>query len=82
MPTISTDRPCGACGRGQRSPGTTTITVTRDTMVLVYLNVPAEVCDVCEEELLSSDTARTIEQWTDEAIAGGVRMQVREFQAA
>ena len=82
MPTISPERACGACGRGRRTPGTTTLTVTRDTIVLVYLNVPAEVCDVCDEELLAEETARAIERLTDEAIAGGVRMQIREFKAA
>ena len=37
-------------------------TVKRGADVLVFENVPAEVCDVCSDMLLSPDTIRHLEQ--------------------
>jgi YgiT-type zinc finger domain-containing protein len=36
-------------------------TVRRDGKIIVFENVPAEVCDVCSDTLLSPDTIRRIE---------------------
>jgi YgiT-type zinc finger domain-containing protein len=40
-------------------------TVNRGGGVLVFENVPAEVCDVCSDMLLSPDTIRHLEQMID-----------------
>ena len=37
-------------------------TVKRGAEVIVFENVPAEVCDVCSDMLLSPDTIRHLEQ--------------------
>ena len=37
-------------------------TVKRDADVLVFENVPAEVCAVCSDTLLSPETVRHLEQ--------------------
>jgi YgiT-type zinc finger domain-containing protein len=36
-------------------------TLRKDGKLLVFENVPAEVCDVCSDTLLSPDTIRRIE---------------------
>jgi YgiT-type zinc finger domain-containing protein len=36
-------------------------TVRKDGRLLVFENVPAEVCDVCSDTLLSPETVRRIE---------------------
>lgn len=46
---------------GQYGPKPIVHTVTQAGGVLVFENVPAEVCDVCSDVLLSPETVRHIE---------------------
>lgn len=40
-------------------------TVKRGANVLVFENVPAEICDVCSDMILAPDTIRHLEQLMD-----------------
>jgi YgiT-type zinc finger domain-containing protein len=40
---------CVICKQGETQPGTTTMTLERDTTTLVFKNVPAQVCENCAE---------------------------------
>ena len=57
---------CPLCG-GRRAPGKTTYAVDLGTGVVVVRNVPAMVCGQCGEDWLSDDTARRLEELTEEA---------------
>jgi len=67
------------CHGGDRSAGTTTITLTRGDATIVIRQVPALVCGTCGEASLDSATARELEQLAEAAIAGGVRYEVRDY---
>ncbi|MGE3512576.1 MAG: type II toxin-antitoxin system MqsA family antitoxin [Vicinamibacterales bacterium] len=73
---------CVLCGTGQRVPGTTTVTLTQGEAVIVFRDVPAEVCDTCGEGYVALDTAAELDRLARAAIEGGVRYAVREYQAA
>ena len=72
--------PCGVCGSGHRKPGTTTITVDRGSLVLVFRHVPASVCDNCESAIVDVDVARELERQVAAAVAAGVTTDVRDYQ--
>lgn len=73
---------CVLCDHGERQRGTTTITLNRQDAVIVFRDVPADVCDNCGEAYLAVDTARELEQLATAAITAGVKYEVREYVAA
>jgi YgiT-type zinc finger domain-containing protein len=71
--------PCPLCHTGDRRPGTTTITLTRDDATIVFRHVPALVCETCGEAALETETAGALEHLTAQAIASGVRYALRDY---
>ncbi|MGZ3610756.1 MAG: type II toxin-antitoxin system MqsA family antitoxin, partial [Ktedonobacteraceae bacterium] len=49
---------CVICKQGETQPGTTTMTLERDSTTVVFKNVPAEVCQICGEAYLDAATTR------------------------
>ena len=72
---------CPLCRTGNRSVGTTTITLSRDDSTIVFRHVPAKVCDTCGEASISAAVAQSLEQLAASEIAGGVRYEVRDYIA-
>jgi len=70
---------CPLCHAGERRAGTTTITLTRGDATIVIRQVPAQVCAMCGEASLASDTAGELEQLAAHAIASGVRYELRDY---
>jgi YgiT-type zinc finger domain-containing protein len=71
--------PCPLCHDGDRRPDTTTITLTRGDVTIVIRQVPAQVCETCGEASLDVETACELEQVAEQAIASGVRYEVRDY---
>ena len=71
--------PCPLCHVGERSAGTTTITLTRGDATIVIRQVPAQVCATCGEASIDSETALELEQLAEQAIAGGVKYELRDY---
>jgi YgiT-type zinc finger domain-containing protein len=73
---------CVICKHGQTSPQEVTVTLERGPLTLVFKSVPADVCENCGEQYISSQTtARLLEEAT-KAVAAGVQVEVREYIAA
>lgn len=66
--------PCPLCHVGERSAGTTTITLTRGAATIVIRQVPAHVCSTCGEASLDSETALDLEPLAEQMIASGGRV--------
>jgi YgiT-type zinc finger domain-containing protein len=73
---------CVICRYGRTAPGTATVTITRDAMLLVLRNVPAEVCDACGEQYFDEETTRRLEREAEDARRAGVHVLVREYLTA
>lgn len=71
--------PCPLCQGGDRIAGTTTITLTRGEATIVIRQVPALVCATCAEASLDSETAGELEQLAEQAIASGVKYELRDY---
>lgn len=73
---------CPICRHGATKAGHSTATLERGSVTLVVRRVPAEVCDNCGEEYVGEHEANQLLQLLDQAEAGGVRVDVRDFLAA
>lgn len=75
-------KPCPICKHGERKPGSTTITLTRAVVTIVFEHVPAEVCDNCGESYVSAETTKHLFEEAQAAARAGFRVAVREYVAA
>ena len=73
---------CVICKHGETRPGTTTVTLTRDRITLVFRGVPAAVCDNCGEEYLDEGIAARLLALAEEAAQAGIQVEVRDYVAA
>ena len=72
---------CAICKNGVTIPGNTTIVLEKDTATLVFKNVPAEICDNCGEEYLSSSTNNKLLEKANDAVKRGVDLELLRFAA-
>ncbi len=62
---------CVICGVGETEPGTATITLEKDTTIIVFKKVPADICQACGESYTDEDvTDRLLSIVTEEAKRG------------
>ena len=73
---------CVICKGGETEPGHTTLTLERDTLVLVVKDVPALVCQVCGEAYVDEATTEGLLELADDMSAAGTLVDVRRFAAA
>lgn len=72
---------CVFCRVGERRPGTTSITLTRDETAVVIRGVPAEVCDSCGHAYFDSTVVEALERIHEAAMDAGAKYAVRDFAA-
>lgn len=51
---------CAICKHGETQTGFTTIVLEKNETILVFKQVPAQICDNCGEEYISSQTNKGI----------------------
>ena len=73
---------CPVCKVGETYPGVTTITLERDETVIVFRNVPADVCNNCGEAYLSEKVTSQLLSMAEDAYHNGVQVDVRTFLPA
>ena len=73
---------CVICKQGTTHPGTATEVLERDGAVIVFRNVPADVCEVCGETYLDAATTSRLQAEAEKLIATGSRLDVRDYRAA
>jgi len=64
---------------GQYEPRPIVHTVKRGGDILVFENVPAEVCNVCSDMLLAPETVRHLEELVREPAEPGKHAPVYEY---
>jgi len=73
---------CHICNNGQTQSGLVTVTLERGNVTLVYKAVPAQVCENCGEEYISSETTARLLQQAEAAVRAGVEVEVKAYMAA
>jgi YgiT-type zinc finger domain-containing protein len=73
---------CVMCRHGETEPGTTTMTLERDTTTVVFKNIPAEVCQICGEAYLDAETTRHLLNIVEEAARVSVLVLQPQLQGS
>jgi YgiT-type zinc finger domain-containing protein len=73
---------CVICKHGQTHPQAVSVTLERGPLTLVFKSVPADVCENCGEQYVSSQTSTRLLEEAEKAAAAGVQVEVRAFAAA
>ena len=73
---------CVLCRCGETQPGHTTVTLERGGSVIVFKQVPAQVCCNCGHAYVDRPVSRELLKTAEEEIRSGVQMAVREFVTA
>jgi YgiT-type zinc finger domain-containing protein len=73
---------CPICRNGSTSAGHATITLEHEGTVVVFKEVPAEICEVCGEAYTDTATTDVLLQRTRKAGEQGVEVQVQHYIAA
>lgn len=72
---------CGLCRNGSLVEGTTTVTLERQGALVVIRDVPALVCDSCDDYFLSEATTREVLAAAREAAARGAEVEIIRYAA-
>ena len=72
---------CVLCKTGQPQPGTVTVTLERNRTVVVFKDVPAEVCQNCGEYYLSQSVTERIYKQAEEAVQRNAEVEVLRYAA-
>ena len=72
---------CVLCKQGDTAPGMVTVTLQRDSAVIIIKDVPAEVCANCGEYYLSEDITLIVLGIAEESVKKGVEVEIVRFAA-
>lgn len=72
---------CPTCKNGTLKPGTTTVTLERTGALIIFKEVPADVCDNCGADFLSSETSKILYSKATEAIKNGAQVEIMTLTA-
>jgi YgiT-type zinc finger domain-containing protein len=63
-------------------PGVTTVTFDRDNVIIVFRNVPAQICDVCGDYIIEGSIAKALLETAKEERAKGHQISVLDYNKA
>lgn len=72
---------CAICKNGITRSGHSTVVLEKKGSTLVFKNVPAEICENCGEEYLSSETNTNLLRLSREAVKRGVDLEMLKYAA-
>ncbi|MBL0701003.1 MAG: type II toxin-antitoxin system MqsA family antitoxin [Deltaproteobacteria bacterium] len=72
---------CAICRNGNTEKGFTTVVLERDKTILIFKRVPANICNNCGEEYISSDVNRKLLNFARDEKNRGITLELLEFAA-
>ncbi|MEO5673793.1 MAG: type II toxin-antitoxin system MqsA family antitoxin [Chitinophagales bacterium] len=73
---------CAICKNGETHPGFATVTLERNESVIVFKNVPAEICDNCGEFYIDEKTSADLLRKAETAVSNGTVFEVQNLKVA
>ncbi|MBI5141029.1 MAG: type II toxin-antitoxin system MqsA family antitoxin [Nitrospirae bacterium] len=70
---------CAICRNGATESGHTTVVLENDRTTLVFKNVPAEICNNCGEEYISSDTNKALLNHARAELSRGITLEMLSY---
>ncbi len=75
------DMNCLICKRGNAVAGTATVTLQRDRSTVIIRDVPADVCDNCDEYYLTEEVTGDLLERAERAVASGAEVEILRYAA-
>lgn len=72
---------CVICRQGETRPGHVTVTLERGGSVVIFKEVPAEVCENCGEYYLSDEVTDRLMSRAEEALRQGAEVEIVRYAA-
>lgn len=72
---------CAICRNGNTVDGRVTIVLDKEQTILVFKDVPAQICDNCGEEYLSAKTNKEVLKLANDAIKRGISLELLKYAA-
>ncbi|GAB4302947.1 MAG: hypothetical protein Kow0096_24770 [Thiohalomonadaceae bacterium] len=72
---------CVLCRQGATQPGQVTVTLERGGSVVIFKEVPAEVCENCGEYYLTGEVTDRLMSRAEEAIRQGAEVEIVRYAA-
>jgi YgiT-type zinc finger domain-containing protein len=72
---------CLFCRQGQTRFGRVTVVLQRGETVVIFKDVPADVCENCGEYYLSDNIAGELLERAEKAIQNGAEVEILRFAA-
>jgi YgiT-type zinc finger domain-containing protein len=72
---------CLFCRQGQTHPGRVAVVLQRDETVVIFKDVPADVCENCGEYYLSESITGELLERAEKAIQNGAEVEILRFAA-
>jgi YgiT-type zinc finger domain-containing protein len=73
---------CVVCKIGETEKGRTTVTLRRNSTVVIVEDVDAHICNNCGHYYLDSDTAKTVMAKLKDALQRGTKLEILPLKAA
>ena len=70
---------CIFCKNGHTFEGETTLTLQRNQAIILVKNVPAQICNNCDEAYLSAEVNKTVLDIAEDAIKKGAELEIIRF---
>ena len=72
---------CPTCRNGELKPGITTVTVERSGALIIFKEVPADVCNNCGAYFLNEEVGKELYKKANEAIKNGAQVEILKLSA-
>ena len=72
---------CVICKHGATETGTVSVTLTRGKTVVVFREVPAQVCPNCGEYYLDAEVSRKVMERASAAADAGTEVEIVRYAA-
>ena len=73
---------CTTCGNGIMKKSVATETFDKDNIIIVFRNVPAQVCDVCGDYIIEGSVAKSLLKKTKDERAKGHEINILNYKKA
>ena len=72
---------CPICKHGETKSGATTLVFERGTSTIIIKNVPAEICDNCDEAFLAENVSQEVLDLANKKAGKGIEVEIFNFAA-
>lgn len=72
---------CAICNHGKTKKGFATVVLEKEETTIVFKRVPADICENCGEEYVSSDVNERLLRHARKELKRGVTLEMLNFAA-